>query len=300
MNTEHRSGYVALAGRPNVGKSTLLNHFIGQKISITSRKPQTTRHRILGIHSTQDRQVVFIDTPGLHESGGNALNEIINKTAQHSLIDVDLIVQLCSIPRWTKEDEWVLNKLKQLSVPLFLAVNKIDRLRDKQELLPFIQQMSDKNCFDEIVPVSAKDEINTDDLLKSISAKLPEGPAFFPQDQVTDRTQRTLAAELIREQLFRRLGQELPYATAVVIDDFGFSDRKLLRIEALIWVEKRGQKGIVIGQKGQTLKSIGEQARKQMERMFETRVVLNLHVKVKQGWANNLSAIQHLGYSDQI
>jgi len=300
MTNGFRSGYVALAGRPNVGKSTLLNSLTGQKVSITSRKPQTTRHRILGIRSAQGSQIIFVDTPGLHNSSGSALNKIINKTAQHSLADVDLIVQLCSASRWADEDEWVLNKLKQFSLPLILAINKIDRLDDKQNLLPFIQEVNDKGEFMEIVPISALKGTNIVELIKTITNKLSAGPALFPQDQVSDQTQKTLAGELIREQLFRRLGQELPYATAVIIDDIRLDDKKLLRIEALIWVEKPGQKGIVIGQKGQTLKTIGEQARKQMEQVFNTRVFLNLHVKVKQGWANNMTALQHLGYSDQI
>ncbi|MDH3693700.1 MAG: GTPase Era [Gammaproteobacteria bacterium] len=300
MSSEFRSGYVALAGRPNVGKSTLLNSLTGQKVSITSRKPQTTRHRVLGIRSVTDSQIIFVDTPGLHDSGSNALNRIINKTAQHSLVDVDVIVQLCSAPRWADEDEWVLTKLKQFSLPLILAINKIDRLDDKQTLLPFIQHINNKGVFLEIVPISALKGTNTDELIKTITGKVTAGPALFPQDQITDQTQKTLAGELIREQLFRRLSQELPYATAVVIDEFKVDQNNLLRIEALIWVEKPGQKGIVIGHNGKTLKTIGEQARKQMEYLFDARVYLNLHVKVKQGWANNLTALQNLGYSDQV
>lgn len=299
MSAGFRCGYVALAGRPNTGKSTLLNCLTGQKISITSRKPQTTRHRILGIRSTSDCQIVFVDTPGLHNSGGNSLNRIINKTAQQSLNDVDVIIQLCTVPRWTEEDDWVVGKLARYSSQLILAINKIDLLTDKQAVLPYIQQVSEKNLFKEIVPISALRHQNTDELIKTVTYLLPTGPALFPRDQITDQTEKILSAELIREQLFRNLGQELPYTTAVVIERFQRNDKNVLLIDALVWVEKPGQKGIVIGQNGKRLKIIGEQARKQMEKLFDTRIFLNIHVKVKQGWAGDTAALQSLGFSER-
>ncbi len=298
MNDDFRFGYVALAGRPNTGKSTLLNCLTGHKVSITSRKPQTTRHRILGIRTSSTSQIVFVDTPGLHASTGNALNRMINKTAQQSLVDVDVIVIVCSAQRWTSEDDWVMDRLRQFSTTMILAINKIDRLRDKRSLLPFIKQVNGKGVFEEIVPISAQKKLNIEELVKTIQAKLPIGSALFPQTQVTDQSETMFAAELIREQLFCQLGQELPYSSTVVIDRFSQDDKNLLRIEASVWVEKPGQKGIVIGQKGNRLKIIGEQARKQIEQILNTRVFLNIRVKVKQGWADNTATLRNLGFAD--
>jgi len=293
--TEFRSGFVALVGRPNVGKSTLLNRLVGQKISITSRRPQTTRHRILGIKTERDYQIVFVDTPGLHATQPRAMNRYLNRAAADSLADVDVVVFLTDGVRWQDDDEWVLQKLQDLSCPVIAAINKVDRIADKQALLPFMQMLAGKREFAEIIPVSARTGDRLDALEAAVLGHLPVAPPFYDEDQVTDRSQRFLAAELVREKLFRRLGEEIPYGLTVEIESFK-EEGNLLRIHALIWVEKASQKPIVIGHKGQLLKDVGREAREDMQEAFERKVFLQLWVKVKEGWADDERALQSLGY----
>lgn len=290
-------GYVALVGRPNVGKSTLLNRILGQKLSITSRKPQTTRHQILGIKTEDELQVIYVDTPGLHnDSKGNALNRYMNKAASEALRHVDLVVFLVDRTAWTDEDEIVLEKLQHARCPVVLAVNKVDLLKDKETLLPWIEHLSTKRSFDEIVPISAEKGHNIDKLEAVVASHMPEGDHFYPDDQITDRSSRFVAAELVREKLMRNLGDEVPYGTTVEIEEFSQDERGLLTISALILVERDGQKRIVIGEKGERIKIIGRDARLDMERMFDAKVMLNLWVKVKRGWADNERALASLGY----
>ena len=298
--TEHtRCGYVAIVGRPNVGKSTLLNHILGQKISITSRKPQTTRHRVLGIRTEGTTQTIFVDTPGLHqgEDAKRAINRYMNRAASSAIKDVDVVVFLIEGPHWTEDDEWVLEQVKKAPCPVILAINKVDRITDKAQLLPFLESCSQKMEFAEIIPLSALNGNNLDRLQQAIDSRLPESIHFFPEDQVTDRSMRFMAAELIREKIMRQLGQEVPYAMAVEIEEFKDSG-KSLHIHALILVEREGQKRIVIGNKGVRLKQIGQQAREDMEKMFERKVMLKLWVKVKSGWSDDERALRSLGYLD--
>lgn len=292
-----RCGYVALVGRPNVGKSTLLNHLLGQKISITSRKPQTTRHRVLGIKTEGDVQIIFVDTPGMHRHEPKAINRVMNQAANSALRDVDVIVFLIDRLRWTEEDEWVLEKLRAVKCPVILALNKIDLVEKKDELLPALQMFAQKFPFAEIFPLSALRGHNLDDLEKSIAKFLPKNPHFFAEDQVTDRSQRFLAAELVREKIMRQLGEELPYEITVEVESFKLLG-KMLEIHALIMVEREGQKKIVIGNGGDRIKLIGEEARKDMEIMFERKVMLKLWVKVKAGWSDDERALRSLGYTD--
>jgi len=295
--SESRCGYVALVGRPNVGKSTLLNRILGQKLSITSRKPQTTRHQILGIKTEDDLQVIYVDTPGLHnDSKGNALNRYMNKAASEALRHVDLVIFLVDRTAWTEEDEIVLEKLQHARCPVVLAVNKVDLLKDKEALLPWIEQLNSKRSFDDIVPISAEKGHNVDKLEALVAEHMPEGMHFYPDDQITDRSSRFVAAELVREKLMRNLGDEVPYGTTVEIEEFSQDERGLLTISALILVEREGQKRIVIGDKGERIKQIGRDARLDMERMFDAKVMLNLWVKVKRGWADNERALASLGY----
>lgn len=295
--SESRCGYVALVGRPNVGKSTLLNRILGQKLSITSRKPQTTRHQILGIKTEDELQVIYVDTPGLHnDSKGNALNRYMNKAASEALRHVDLVIFLVDRTAWTEEDEIVLEKLQHARCPVVLAVNKVDLLKDKEALLPWIEQLNSKRSFDDIVPISAEKGHNVDKLEALVAEHMPEGMHFYPDDQITDRSSRFVAAELVREKLMRNLGDEVPYGTTVEIEEFSQDERGLLTISALILVEREGQKRIVIGDKGERIKQIGRDARLDMERMFDAKVMLNLWVKVKRGWADNERALASLGY----
>ncbi len=297
MEDDKRCGYVALVGRPNVGKSTLLNHILGQKISITSRKPQTTRHRILGIKTEAGTQTIYVDTPGIHSDQPRAINRQMNRTATSVLQDVDVVVLLVDKLRWTAEDELVLSHLAQVRAPVILAINKVDQLDDKAALLPFIEESSARYAFKDIVPISALKGSNLDTLEGLIGKLLPRAEYFFPEDQITDRNLRFIAAELIREKIMRQLGEELPYATAVEIEQFSQQDG-IFHIDATILVERAGQKGIVIGKGGERLKKIGSDARQNMEQTFESKVMLNLWVKVRSGWSDDERALQSLGYSD--
>jgi len=290
-----RSGYVAIIGRPNVGKSTLLNHILGQKLSITSRKPQTTRHKIMGIKTEDGVQVVYVDTPGMHENHDKALNRYMNKAAQSAVKDVDVIVFMIDRTKWTSEDEMVLNSLQYVKCPVILAVNKVDFLADKQDLLPTLQKLDTKGNFAHIVPMSAKTGHNVDRLESIISSFISQGMHLFPEDQITDRSSRFLAAELVREKIMRQLGDELPYSMTVEIEEFRYED-SLLVISAAILIDRQSQKHIIIGDKGSRLKQIGRDARLDMEEMFECKVMLNTWVKVKSGWADSERALKSLGY----
>ncbi|VAW79343.1 GTP-binding protein Era [hydrothermal vent metagenome] len=294
---EFRSGYVALVGRPNVGKSTIMNRMIGQKISITSRRPQTTRHRILGIKTDEDVQIVFVDTPGLHAKQPRAMNRYLNRAATDSLKDVDVVVFVVDSTRWHDDDEWVLEKLKRLSCPVIVAINKIDRIADKEALLPCMQALGERGDFSAIIPVCARRGEHLDELEKAICKHLPVSMPFYPEDQVTDRSERFLAAELVREKLFRKLGDEIPYGLTVEIESFKLEE-KILHIHALIWVEKSSQKPIVIGNKGVLLKAVGKEAREDMQKAFDQKIFLQLWVKVKEGWADDDRALRSLGYQD--
>jgi GTP-binding protein Era len=291
-----RAGYVALLGRPNVGKSTLLNRFLRQKISITSPKPQTTRHAILGIQTLADTQIVYVDTPGVHLNAQRAINRYMNRTAYDVLSYVNVTVFLVEALRWTEEDDDVLSRLDHFHGPIFLAVNKVDRVSPKEKLLPFIESLSQRKAFAEVMPISAKTGDNVNALEGLISALLPESEFFFAEDQITTASQRFVAAELVREKLTHYLRQELPYALTVEIETFA-EQGSLLHIGAIIWVERPGQKGIIIGHKGATLKEVGRQAREDMEKQFDCKVFLETWVKVREGWSDNEKALHSFGYS---
>lgn len=292
-----RCGFVSIVGRPNVGKSTLLNKLIGQKISITSRKPQTTRQQIVGIKTEGSVQIIFIDTPGLHQIDDKslAINRYMNKAATSAFSGVDLIVLVVDAQRWTQGDDQVVDKLRHCGVPVILAVNKIDRVESKTQLLPFIENAAQKMDFVDIVPLSAKTNHQLECLENCIAQYLPEGVHHYPEDQITDRSQRFLAAELVREKIMRQLGDELPYQIAVEIEAFS-QQVNILHISALILVERDGQKAIVIGDKGERLRLIGQEARLDMEKAFESKVMLKLWVKVKGGWSDDDRALRSLGY----
>ena len=295
--TATRCGYVAIIGRPNVGKSTLLNYLLGQKISITSRKPQTTRHQVLGIKTDGADQFIFVDTPGMHQAAGKAINRYMNRAASSAIADVDVVVMVVDRTAWTEEDEWVLEQVVAGRAPVILAVNKVDLIDNKAELLPHLQFLAEQADFKAILPISALGRHNTDALLQCIREELPESVHLFPEDQVTDRSQRFMAAEIIREKLMRQLGEELPYATTVEIEEFS-EQGDVLHIAGLIFVEREGQKRIIIGKEGSRLRSIGTEARKDMETMFDSRVMLKLWVKVKSGWSDDDRALKSLGYEE--
>lgn len=292
-----RCGYVAIVGRPNVGKSTLLNHILGQKISITSRKPQTTRDQVLGIKTDADHQIIFVDTPGLHKDADKAINRYMNRAASSAIKDVDLVLFLIDRTAWTEEDQMVLEQVQRSRLPVMLVVNKVDLLEDKSVLLPHLQTLAEKGDFAAIVPLSALLQHNVEELEREIIQYLPESEHFFPQDQITNRSQRFLAAEIVREKIVRQLGDELPYSIAVEIEEFGQA-ADVLHISALIFVERKGQKKILIGGKGARLRSIGTDARVDMERLFDSKVMLRLWVKVKSGWSDDERALRSLGYDD--
>ena len=291
-------GFVAIVGRPNVGKSTLLNKLLGQKVSITSRKPQTTRHRILGIDTQGAYQTIFVDTPGLHIEEKRAINRLMNRAASSSLGDVEMVVFVVDGTQWTADDDMVLNKLRYMKCPVVLAVNKVDVIKDKEVLLPHLQMLAQKGNFAEILPISAEKGTNVDKIRDMAKRLLPEGQHYFPDDYITDRSSRFMASEIIREKLMRFTGEELPYSVTVEIERFKVEDDGLFHINALILVEREGQKKMVIGNKGEKLKVIGTEARLDMERLFGQRVFLELWVKVKSGWADDERALRSLGYGD--
>ena len=290
-----QSGFIAVVGRPNVGKSTLINELIGQKLSITSHKPQTTRHRIHAIDTQTNYQMIFVDTPGIHIGNKKAINSYMNKTASSSLSDVDMILWLVEALKWTKEDQRVMEHLTKIKVPIILCVNKIDNLSTKDEILPYLENLGEKFQANEVFPLSAFKKNHTNGLRKLILKHLPQQEALFESDYVTDRSQRFVIAEFIREKLMRNLSNELPYDLTVEIEKFDL-DGQMYRIAARIFVEKPSQKSIVIGDKGKMLKQIGEESRISIEGYLESKVFLELWVKVRQGWSNNKRALASLGY----
>lgn len=298
QNQTTRCGYVALVGRPNVGKSTLLNKILGQKLSITSKKPQTTRHQILGIYTEEATQILFMDTPGLHLAEGKRdkqLNHLLNQTATQAVQDVDVAVFVIDRTRWHEEDQLVLNQLQKANKPVIAVINKIDKLDAKTELLPFLQELATRYNFAALIPMSAKHGQQLPQLLDEITQLLPESDHFYSEDQLTDRSSRFLAAELVREQLMRHLGEEVPYSLTVEIESYK-QQGKILHIHALIWVEREGQKKILIGNRGEKMKLIGTNARLAMQEAFDTKIMLNLWVKVKSNWADSPNALKSLGY----
>ena len=298
MATEtRRCGYVAIVGRPNVGKSTLLNHLLGQKISITSRKPQTTRHRVLGIKTEAGHQIIFVDTPGLHKGAEKAINRYMNRAATAAMRDVDLVVFVVDRTAWTEEDAMVLEQIRQGGLPCLLVVNKVDLLEDKSSLLPHLAFLAQQADFAAILPVSALRRHNVEELEREILKFLPASEHFFPEEQITDRSQRFLAAEIVREKIMRQLGEEIPYAIAVEIEEFAL-EGEVLHISALILVERKGQKKILVGEGGTRLRSIGSDARRDMELLFDSKVMLRLWVKVRSGWSDDERALRSLGYDD--
>jgi GTP-binding protein Era len=292
--TNFRCGTIAIVGRPNVGKSTMLNHILGAKLSITSRKAQTTRHRLLGIHTTEDAQYLFVDTPGFQLKHINALNRGMNKTVKQVMSEVDVVLFVVESTRFGDADRKVLDILPK-NTPVLLVINKADLLDDKNELLPYIQQRGQDFPFTAIVPISAKRNLHLDDLLLAIREHLPEQPAIYGEDELTDRNERFLAAELVREKVFRLLGEELPYSITVEIEKFE-QEGALRRIHAAIIVDKEGQKPILIGKGGEKLKQISTEARQDMEKLFGGKVWLETWVKVRGGWADDERALKSLGY----
>jgi GTPase len=292
-----RCGYVAIVGRPNVGKSTLLNHILGQKISITSRKPQTTRNNVVGIKTEGGIQIMFVDTPGMHLGQQKAINRYMNRAANTAMKDVDVVVFVVDRFIWTEEDEAVAEKLQHASCPIILAVNKVDQIDDKESLLPHLEILAQKLNAAEIIPLSALRNVNLDRLEQLIIDRMPEGMHMYPEDQITDRSSRFMAAEIVREKITRQLGDELPYEMAVEIEEFK-QEGNLLNISALILVERDGQKRILIGDKGERIKLIGTDARKDMEKLFDMKIMLKLWVKVKSGWSDDERALRSLGYND--
>ena len=302
-----KSGYVAIVGRPNVGKSTLMNHMLGQKLSITSRKPQTTRHRIHGILTTQNMQAVFVDTPGIHANEVRMINERMNKAATSALVDVDLVLFVVDADQWREDDLLTLEKIGQTDLPVVLVINKADTIKDKGSLLPLIEEFHESFDFADIVPVSALRNQNLDRLQEVIDSHLPLGAPIYDTEQITDRNERFLASEIIREKIMRQAGDEVPYDLTVQIDEFkdepahldpktGRKRKACTFIDATIFVERDGQKAIIIGDKGQRIKQVGIDARQDMEQLFDKKVMLTLWVKVKRGWSDDERALSSLGY----
>lgn len=293
-----KCGLVAIVGRPNVGKSTLINALLGQKVSITSRKAQTTRHRILGIDTEGDYQTIFVDTPGLHIEEKRAINRLMNRAASSSINDVEMIIFVVEGTHWNEDDEMVLSKFEHIKCPVILAVNKIDNVEDKELLLPHLQELGKRYNFKHIIPMSAKSGDNVEKIRQWSQEILPESEHYFPDDYITDRSSRFMAAEIVREKLMRFLGDELPYSVTVEIEQFKQQANGVLHINALILVERDGQKRMVIGNKGEKLKSISMQSRLDMEELFDSKVFLEVWVKVKTGWSDDLRALHSLGYGD--
>ena len=290
---------VAIIGRPNVGKSTLMNHLLGQKLSITSRKPQTTRQQILGVRTEGSVQLVFIDTPGLHSGQPRAMNRLMNKAALSALRDVDVTLLLCDRMRWTEEDELALVAASKQGASVALVINKVDLLADREALLPFAASLSDRCAFEAVLPISALRQQGLSELMRYLEDKAPVAPHLFPEDHITDKSQRFFAGELVREKIIRQLGDELPYSTAVEVENFSENSKGVLHIGVLVLVERAGQKKILIGESGGRIKTIGTAARKDMERMFGQKVMLKLWVKVKAGWSDDIRALKTLGLDPQ-
>jgi GTP-binding protein Era len=295
--SETLCGYVAIVGRPNVGKSTLLNHLLGTKLSITSRKPQTTRHNALGILTEDNCQIIFVDTPGIHGGQDKALNRYMNKSASTAIRDVDVVVFVVDRDKWTDADEAVAQRLNNIDHPLLIVINKLDRIENRERLGIHMGDLAEKFPHAEIIPVSALNGRNLKELKSAIVRHMPENPFFYPEDQLTDKTDRFLVAEIVREKITRQLGAELPYEATVEIEQWE-QQGKILHISALILVEREGQKKIIIGDKGARLKKIGQQARLDMEKLLGNKIMLKLWVKVKAGWSDDERALKSLGYHD--
>jgi GTP-binding protein Era len=294
-HSAYRSGFAALVGRPNVGKSTLLNALVGQKLSIVTPRPQTTRNRILGVVTLPDAQIAFVDTPGLHRAASRALNKAMNRTAAAALADADLEVLVVEAGHWTGEDALVLERIERAGRPALAAVNKIDRLRPRERLLPYLAELGARHDFRALVPVSALKEDNIVTLRDAIAAQLPQSPAMFPDGELTDRSVSFRIAEMIREKLTLELNQEVPYGIAVEIEQLTEEEHGGLTVDAAIWVDREGQKPIVIGAKGERLKRVGRAARLALNGLLGRRVHLNLWVKVRENWADNARALKELG-----
>lgn len=297
MASDGRAGFIAIVGRPNVGKSTLLNRLLGRKLSITSRKPQTTRHRILGVVTGDTYQAIFVDTPGVRRRGDSALQKYMFRTASGAMQDVDLLLFIVEGTRWGADDETVLARVAQSGRPVICAVNKVDLVTDKTALLPVLAQLAQRHPFEAIVPVSARRGSGVEGLLHEVTSRLPAGPPLFPEDQITDRPEQFLAAELLREQLMRQLGDEVPYGCTVGVERFESSEG-ITRIDAIIWVEQRTHKAIVIGRNGERLKQMATQARKEMEILLGRKVYLQTWVKERAGWSRDEALLAELGYRD--
>lgn len=292
---KQHSGFVSIIGRPNVGKSTLMNRLIGQKISITSSKPQTTRHAITGIYTDHYCQAIFIDTPGLHKAEHSALNRQLNKTATSSLEMADVILYMVEALKFTADDELALKRLKHIDKPVILIVNKVDHVKDKEQLFPFLSEMMAKYTFTECIPISALDDKQMKLVIKALTHYLPEQSFLFDEDEITTASSAFLASEVLREKLTRRLNQELPYALTVEIESFE-DTAEVIRINAIVWVERDTQKGIVIGKNGTTLKEASTQARQDLEKLYGKKVFLKAFVKVRQGWSDDERSLNALGY----
>ena len=293
----HRAGHVAVIGRPNVGKSTLVNALVGAKVSIVSPRPQTTRHRLLGIATFPEGQLLLVDTPGIHREQKRAMNRLMNRAARGALEGVDAALLVVRAGQWDDEDSLAYDALRDAGLPVILVVNQIDRVTDKTKLLPYLAKVSEGRDFAGVHPISALKRNGLEALVKSVLSHLPEQPALYAEDEITDKSQRFLAGELVREQLMRQLGEELPYATTVEIERF-VEDGALLRIGAVIWVERDGQKAIVIGKGGERLREIGSKSRLQMERLFGSKVFLETWVRVREGWSDDEAALRAFGYHD--
>ena len=294
MNPKTKSGYVSIVGKTNAGKSTLLNNILGQKIAITSRKPQTTRRRFLGIRTDKENQIIFVDTPGFHSGQKRALNRYMNKVASNAMRGVDIVLYVLDKLNWSEDD---LSRVQSISkeTSIILIINKVDKLEDKGSLLPFIDNLSKDNLFSHIVPVSALKDIGVENLVRLIHEQLPEGGHLYPEDQVTDISEKFLASEIVRENCINRLGDELPYRITVSIERFN-QLKDIIHIDSVIYVEKQSQKGMLIGQSGSMLKSIGTASRKELEKLLDSKVMLKTWVKVKNNWSDNELLLPSMGY----
>ena len=298
IKVDGRCGYIAIVGRPNVGKSTLLNHLLGQKLCITSRKPQTTRHNLLGIKTEGTVQMIFVDTPGIHTNQERAINRVMNRSAASVISDVDVVIFVVDRFDWSDADEYVARYLSNSAVPVIVALNKVDMIDDKTELLPHLEFLASKVNASALIPLSALRKTNLNELEEKIKSFIPEQPHIFPEDQITDRSERFLVAEIVREKITRQLGAEVPYQVTVEIERFRV-DGKITFIDALILVERDGQKKIIIGAKGERIKKIGEQARADIESLLGCKVMLKTWVKIRSGWSDDERALRSLGYMDE-
>ena len=298
IKVDGRCGYIAIVGRPNVGKSTLLNHLLGQKLCITSRKPQTTRHTLLGIKTEGTAQMIFVDTPGIHTNQERAINRVMNRSAASVISDVDVVIFVVDRFDWSDADEYVARYISNSAVPVIVALNKVDMIDDKTELLPHLEFLASKVNASALIPLSALKKTNLNELEEKIKSLIPEQPHIFPEDQITDRSERFLVAEIVREKITRQLGAEVPYQVTVEIERFRV-DGKITFIDALILVERDGQKKIIIGAKGERIKKIGEQARADIESLLGCKVMLKTWVKIRSGWSDDERALRSLGYMDE-